>query len=82
MGAAFGMAFFAELGELLIIKSLEIAHASVLAPVHYSLLIWGTLWGWLVFDQLPDIWTWVGAAVIVATGLYIIRREQRTKSSK
>ncbi|MEP5730890.1 MAG: DMT family transporter [Sulfitobacter sp.] len=78
----FGMAVFAALGELLIIKSLEIAHASVLAPVHYSLLIWGTFWGWLVFDQLPDIWTWVGAGVIVATGLYIIRREQRTKSSK
>lgn len=78
----FGMAVFAALGELLIIKSLEIAHASVLAPVHYSLLIWGTFWGWLVFDQLPDIWTWVGAGVIVATGLYIIHREQRTKSSK
>lgn len=77
-----GMAVFAALGELLIIKSLEIAHASVLAPVHYSLLIWGTFWGWLVFEQLPDIWTWVGAGVIVATGFYIIRREQRTKSSQ
>lgn len=78
----FGMAVFAALGELLIIKSLEIAHASVLAPVHYSLLIWGTFWGWLVFDQLPDIWTWLGASVIVATGFYIIRREQSIKSSK
>ncbi|WP_375230051.1 DMT family transporter [Roseobacter sp. S98] len=76
-----GMAVFAALGELLVIKSLEIAHASVLAPVHYSLLIWGTFWGWLVFDQLPDIWTWVGAVVIVATGFYIIRREQIKKSS-
>ncbi len=78
----FGMALFAALGELLIIKSLEVAHASVLAPVHYSLLIWGTFWGWLVFDQLPDVWTWVGAGVIVATGLYIIRREQKTKNRK
>lgn len=77
----FGVAVFAALGELMIIKSLEIAHASVLAPVHYSLLIWGTFWGWLVFDQLPDFWTWVGAAVIVATGLYIINRERKTRSA-
>lgn len=76
----FGVAVFAALGELLIIKSLEIAQASVLAPVHYSLLIWGTFWGWLIFDQLPDVWTWVGASVIVITGLYIIRRERQMES--
>lgn len=76
----FGMALFAALGELMIIKSLEIAHASVLAPVHYSLLIWGTFWGWLVLGQLPDMWTWAGAAVIVTTGIYIIRCERKVKS--
>ena len=73
----FGMAVFAAMGELLIIKSLEIAQASVLAPMHYSLIIWGTFWGWLVFDQLPDMWTWIGAAIIVATGLYLIHRERK-----
>lgn len=72
-----GMAAFAAMGELLIIKSLEIAQASVLAPMHYSLIIWGTFWGWLVFDQLPDLWTWVGAAIIIATGLYLIHRERK-----
>ena len=75
-----GMAVFAALGELMIIKSLEIAQAAVLAPVHYSLIIWGTFWGWLVFDQLPDRWTWIGAAIIVATGLYIIHRERKLAS--
>lgn len=74
----FGVAVFAALGELMIIRSLEIAHASVLAPVHYSLLIWGTFWGWLVFNHLPDVWTWVGASVIVTTGFYIIHRERKT----
>ncbi len=72
-----GMAAFAALGELMIIKSLEIAQAAVLAPMHYTLIIWGTFWGWLVFDQLPDRWTWIGAAIIVATGLYIINRERK-----
>ena len=72
-----GMAVFAALGELLIIKSLEIAQAAVLAPMHYSLMIWGTFWGWLVFGQLPDRWTWIGAAIIIATGLYILHRERK-----
>ncbi|WP_317711175.1 DMT family transporter [Tropicimonas sp. TH_r6] len=72
----FGMAAFAAVGELLIIKSLEIAQASVLAPMHYSLIIWGTFWGWLIFGQLPDLWTWIGAIIIVATGLYLIHRER------
>ena len=57
-----GMAACGALGELLVIRALEIAEAIVLAPVHYSLIIWGTFYGWLVFGQLPDGWTWFGAA--------------------
>lgn len=70
-----GLAACAALGELMVIKALEIAQAIVLAPVHYSLILWATFYGWLVFDQLPDRWTWLGAAIIVATGLYIVNRE-------
>lgn len=70
-----GMAACGALGELLVIRALEIAEAIVLAPVHYSLILWGTFYGWLVFGQLPDRWTWTGAAIIVATGLYIMHRE-------
>jgi drug/metabolite transporter (DMT)-like permease len=69
------MAACAALGELLVIRALEIAQAIVLAPIHYSLIIWGTFYGWLVFDQLPDRWTLLGAAIIIATGLYIMNRE-------
>jgi len=70
-----GMAACGALGELLVIRALEIAEAIVVAPVHYSLIIWGTFYGWLVFGQLPDGWTWLGASIIVATGLYIMHRE-------
>lgn len=70
-----GMAACGALGELLVIRALETAEAIVLAPVHYSLILWGTFYGWLVFGQLPDRWTWLGAAIIVATGLYIMHRE-------
>jgi S-adenosylmethionine uptake transporter len=71
------MAVLAGIAEVMVIRSLELAQAVVIAPVHYSLLIWGTFYGWLVFNQLPDLWTWVGAMVIVATGLYTLHREHR-----
>ncbi len=71
-----GVAVLAASGEVLVIKSLELAQAVVLAPVHYSLLIWGTIYGVVLFGQFPDRWTWLGAAIIVATGLYVLQRER------
>jgi S-adenosylmethionine uptake transporter len=70
-----GMAILAALAETCVIKALEIGESVAVAPVHYSLLIWGTMFGWLVFGQLPDGWTLFGALIIVATGIYTIRRE-------
>lgn len=70
-----GMAALAAVGEILVIKALEVALAVVVAPVQYSLMIWGTFYGWLVFGQLPDGWTWLGATIIIATGLYTLHRE-------
>ena len=71
-----GMAICAGAGELLVIRALQVAHAIVLAPVHYTLIVWGTFYGWLLFGQFPDGWTWLGTAIIVATGLYIMYRER------
>jgi drug/metabolite transporter (DMT)-like permease len=42
-------------------------------------MIWMIIAGWLVFNQFPDRWTLVGAAVIVASGLYIVHREHRLR---
>jgi drug/metabolite transporter (DMT)-like permease len=63
-------------GQWLTVLSLRIAPASVLAPFSYSQLIWATLAGWLVFGNLPDEWTLVGAAIIIASGLYTAHRER------
>lgn len=63
------------LGELLVIKALELAEAVVVAPMQYSLIIWGTIYGYFVFNHLPDKWTVVGAIIIVATGIYTFHRE-------
>jgi len=71
-----GMAVLAALAETLVIKALEVAQAVVVAPLQYTLLIWSTFYGWLVFAQLPDLWTWIGALIIVATGAYTLHRER------
>ena len=69
------IAILAALAELLVIKALEVAQAVVVAPLQYTLLLWGTMYGYLVFGQMPDLWTWVGALIIVITGLYTLHRE-------
>ncbi len=80
IGLLIAIAVFAAFAETLIIMALDVAHAVVVAPVQYSLLIWATMYGYLLFDQLPDLWTLVGAIVIVATGLYTINRERVVKA--
>ncbi len=70
------MAVMAAVAETLVIMALDAAQAVVVAPVQYSLLLWGTLYGFFIFGQLPDGWTWLGALIIVASGLYTLNRER------
>ncbi len=70
-----GIAVLAAVAEICVIKALEVAMAVVVSPIHYSMMIWGTFYGFVVFGQLPDMWTVVGASVIISTGLYMLRRE-------
>lgn len=77
--AAFGLlillATFGTVSQLLLIKSLSLGEAGMLAPFAYVGLIFATLWGMVFFDEYPDVWTIVGALVIVASGLYVWHRE-------
>lgn len=70
------MAILAAAGETLVILALDAAQAVVVAPLQYTLLIWGTFYGFVVFGQFPDGWTWLGALIIVATGIYTLNRER------
>ena len=74
-------AIFAGTAEFLVIKSLQIAHAVVVSPLQYTLLIWVTIFGFIIWGILPDFWTFLGAGVIIATGLYSLHRERVRKSS-
>ncbi len=68
------------LGHLLLIKSLELAPAAVLQPLNYMLLVWATIFGFLVFGDFPDTLTILGAGLIVAGGLFTFAREQTKRA--
>jgi len=61
-----------------LIKALDFAEASSVQPYSYTLLVWATVMGWLVFGDVPDGWTIFGAAIVVASGLYTWRHDRRT----
>lgn len=73
------IAALAGLGEYLVVRALEVGQAVVVAPTQYTLILWSTMYGYLVFGQFPDGWTWLGTAIIIATGLYTMRRERRRR---
>jgi S-adenosylmethionine uptake transporter len=43
--------------------------------MQYSQLLWAAVFGFFIFAEFPDFWTWVGAGIIIASGLYIVLRE-------
>ncbi len=63
-------------GHWLVIVAFRFAAASLLAPFSYIQLFWASLFGFLLFATLPDLWTWVGAAIIAGSGLYTAHRER------
>jgi drug/metabolite transporter (DMT)-like permease len=73
--------FFGALGHWLLIKAHRLAPAAILAPFIYSQIVWMVLLGWLVFDQLPDRWTFIGGAVVVACGLYLVLHERMARTT-
>lgn len=77
--AAFGA--FGSFGHYLLIVGHRLAPASILAPFMYTQLVWATLLGFLVFDDVPNNWTLAGAAIVVASGLYLLYRERVVKGA-
>ena len=66
--------------HFLIIDALRLAEAAIIAPVRYTALVWAALLGFVVWGDVPDAWVLAGAAVIIASGLYMVRGETRARS--
>lgn len=72
-----GAAGFIILGYLTGVMAMRVGDIGTVAPFRYTGLIVAIVLGWLVFGQLPDFWTLVGAMIVVATGIYTFHRERR-----
>lgn len=68
---------FGLAGHALLVKASRLASASKVAPFIYSQLLWMTGLGFLVFGDVPDGWTMVGALIICMSGIYIMNRERQ-----
>ncbi|BDU18219.1 DMT family transporter [Lysobacter auxotrophicus] len=71
-----GIGVAGALGQYAITEAFRMGEASAIAPLEYTALVWGVLFDLTFWGVLPDAITWIGAAIIVASGLYLIRREK------
>ena len=76
------IALFGFIGGILVIKAYRTAPAVIVAPMQYSQILWAALYGWLLFDERIDLYTAVGSAIIIASGIYIVMREGTPTVSK
>ncbi len=66
---------FGSVGVMCLTHAFRLGPAAVISPFEYSALIWATLLGFLLWGELPDKYTLVGAGIVISSGLYIIYRE-------
>ncbi len=71
-----GLGLIATTGHLLVVHAFKRAPAGILAPFQYVEIIGATVLGLVIFGDFPDLLTWCGVAVIVASGIYVFHRER------
>ncbi len=69
-------------GQYFITVAFRCAPASVVAPIEYSALVWGALYGYFIWREIPETSVWIGATVIIASGAFIMHREAKITSRK
>ena len=65
--------------QLLMTQAFRLTPVAVIAPFDYTAMLWGTALGYMVWGEVPDALLWVGAAIVAASGLYIVYRETRLR---
>jgi len=71
-----GIGIAGAFGQYAITEAFRLGEASLLAPLEYTALVWGVLLDATLWGVLPDAVTWAGAAIIITSGLYLLRRER------
>ena len=70
-----GIGVVSSIGGYCFTRSVSAADARIVQPFQFSRMIFAAAIGWIMFSELPDLWTWIGAAVIFAASYYIVYRE-------
>ena len=70
------LGFFGGFGHYFLVRAFEVAPAPFVSPFNYLQLAGAVLLGWVVFGQLPDLFVWLGSAIIIGSGVYILYSER------
>jgi drug/metabolite transporter (DMT)-like permease len=82
LGMLIAIGFLGGLGHYAIIVAYERSETSLVAPFAYTEIVWATLLGLMFFDDFPDLFTFLGTAIIIASGVYVVGRERKTQNTK
>lgn len=77
-----GVGLLGGASHFCLIKAYSESPAAVVAPFGYSNIVWAVIFGLVIWGDLPDAWTLLGAAVLVGSGLYVFHREQVRKRER
>ena len=77
-----GMGLAGAFGQIALTSAFMRGDASMIAPLEYTGLVWVIGWDVLLWQKLPDRWTWIGAGIIVASGLYLLHRERVQRAQR
>ena len=72
------MGILATSGQFAITSGLKLVDSSAVFPLDFTRLLWAGLFGYIFFSEHPDVWTWIGAAIIIGGTVFFIRRESNT----
>ena len=71
---------FAVAGFICVSQAFRMAPAGVVAPFFYIEMVWGVIFGYLIFKDVPDTFVLAGAAVVIASGIYVLETERRNRA--
>jgi drug/metabolite transporter (DMT)-like permease len=77
LAALIGIGLLGGLSHIFLTESYRYAAASVVAPFDYTAMLWAFLLGYTFFDELPNVYIFVGSAIVCAAGLFVIWRERQ-----
>lgn len=77
LGLMASVGLLATVGQIFMIAAFKAAPAAVVAPFQYSQILWAVPYGYFLFGDRPDLWVWVGAGIIISSGLFVVWRESR-----